>query len=111
MAGFHPAFGIHHDNQLNPFNLADDLIEPYRAIVDLTAIKNNASNIMLTKQERKELGLILHNACIVNGIKMNIMSSVDLLVESLRNIILEDSEEPLALPLIMPIERIFGITE
>ena len=30
--GFHPTFGIHHDNQLNAFNLADDLIEPYRAI-------------------------------------------------------------------------------
>ena len=24
--GFHTAFGIHHDNQLNAFNLADDLI-------------------------------------------------------------------------------------
>lgn len=35
--GFHPTFGIHHDNQLNAFNLADDLIEPYRAIVDLVA--------------------------------------------------------------------------
>lgn len=33
--GFHPTFGIHHDNQLNAFNLADDLIEPYRAMVDL----------------------------------------------------------------------------
>lgn len=28
--GFHPTFGIHHDSQLNAFNLADDLIEPYR---------------------------------------------------------------------------------
>jgi len=33
--GFHPTFGIHHDSQLNAFNLADDLIEPYRPIVDL----------------------------------------------------------------------------
>lgn len=24
--GFHPTFGIHHDSQLNAFNLADDLI-------------------------------------------------------------------------------------
>lgn len=29
--GFHPTFGIHHDSQLNAFNLVDDLIEPYRA--------------------------------------------------------------------------------
>lgn len=35
--GFHPTFGIHHDSQLNAFNLADDLIEPYRPLVDLVA--------------------------------------------------------------------------
>lgn len=42
-AGFHPTFGIHHDNQLNAFNLADDLIEPYRAIVDIVAHNNVGS--------------------------------------------------------------------
>ena len=30
--GCHPAFGIHHNNQLNAFNLVDDLIEPFRAL-------------------------------------------------------------------------------
>lgn len=44
-AGFHPTFGIHHDSQLNAFNLADDLIEPYRAMVDLVAHDNAGSNI------------------------------------------------------------------
>lgn len=63
--GFHPTFGIHHDSQLNAFNLADDLIEPYRAIVDLVAHNNIASNIQLTKSERRELAHVLHNACFV----------------------------------------------
>ena len=27
--------GIHHFNQLNQFNLADDIIEPFRALVDI----------------------------------------------------------------------------
>lgn len=32
--GFLPAFGLHHRSELNAFNLADDLIEPYRIFVD-----------------------------------------------------------------------------
>ena len=36
--GFHCALGIHHHNDYNSFNLADDLIEPWRAMVD--SLKN-----------------------------------------------------------------------
>ena len=32
--GFVTAFGLHHRNELNPFNLADDLLEPFRPILD-----------------------------------------------------------------------------
>lgn len=34
--GFLPCFGVHHNNQLNAFNLADDLIEIFRPIADET---------------------------------------------------------------------------
>lgn len=33
--GFHPALGIHHQNDANPFCLVDDLIEPFRPLVDI----------------------------------------------------------------------------
>ena len=33
-AGLHPSFGLHHANKLNPFVLADDLMEPWRPAVD-----------------------------------------------------------------------------
>jgi len=33
-AGLHPSLGIHHHNKYNSFCLADDLMEPYRPIVD-----------------------------------------------------------------------------
>lgn len=33
-AGLHPTFGIFHANQANAFALADDLMEPYRPIID-----------------------------------------------------------------------------
>lgn len=109
--GFHPTFGIHHDSQLNAFNLADDLIEPYRAIVDLVAHENIGSNVQLSKNERRELSHVLYNACIVDGIKVDVMSAIDMMVESLKRIILENSNEILKLPLILPIESMEGITE
>lgn len=33
-AGLHPTLGIHHVNRANAFALADDLMEPYRPLVD-----------------------------------------------------------------------------
>ena len=33
-AGLHPSIGVKHHNQYNPFCLADDLMEPYRPLVD-----------------------------------------------------------------------------
>jgi CRISP-associated protein Cas1 len=33
-AGLHPTIGLHHANRLNPFALADDLVEPFRPLVD-----------------------------------------------------------------------------
>ena len=60
VTGFHPTFGIHHDSQFNAFNLADDLIEPYRAIADLIAHENIGSNIQLSKTEYTKLRKFLH---------------------------------------------------
>lgn len=37
--GFLPAFGLHHCSELNTFNLADDIIEPYRILVDACVVK------------------------------------------------------------------------
>jgi CRISP-associated protein Cas1 len=33
-AGLHPTIGLHHANRLNAFALADDLLEPFRPLVD-----------------------------------------------------------------------------
>jgi len=34
-AGLHPTLGIHHSNRLNPLALVDDLMEPFRPVVDM----------------------------------------------------------------------------
>lgn len=110
-AGFHPTFGIHHDSQLNAFNLADDLIEPCRAIVDIVAHDNIGSNVQLSKNERRAIAHVLHNACMMDGVKVNLMSAIDMMVESLKRIILDKSNEKLMLPVILPVESLEGITE
>lgn len=33
-AGLHPSLGLHHHNRYNPYCLADDLMEPFRPLVD-----------------------------------------------------------------------------
>jgi CRISPR-associated protein Cas1 len=37
-AGLHPSIGIYHHNRYDPFRLADDLMEPFRPIVDKAAV-------------------------------------------------------------------------
>ncbi|MFW6303056.1 MAG: type II CRISPR-associated endonuclease Cas1, partial [Candidatus Sumerlaeota bacterium] len=36
-AGLHPTLGLHHHNRYNPYCLADDLMEPFRPVVDKVA--------------------------------------------------------------------------
>ena len=37
-AGLHPTIGLHHANRLNAFALADDLVEPFRPLIDAAVI-------------------------------------------------------------------------
>lgn len=39
-AGLHPSIGLHHHNRYNAFCLADDLMEPYRPLVDAVVVEH-----------------------------------------------------------------------
>lgn len=57
-AGLHPTVGISHHNRYNAFCLADDLMEPFRAVVDRAVRElhsNNALREGLTREERREI--------------------------------------------------------
>ncbi len=60
--GLMPAFGIHHCNELNAFNLADDLIEPYRPILDLWIIRHFPiePDRSLTPKDKATIVSVLH---------------------------------------------------
>ncbi|MCX8518543.1 MAG: type II CRISPR-associated endonuclease Cas1, partial [Methylophilaceae bacterium] len=53
IAGLNPALGVGHCNMENPFNLADDFIEPYRFVVERYVAKNY--NGEFNSQARKEI--------------------------------------------------------
>lgn len=66
-SGLLPSLGVFHSNQFNPFNLADDLIEPYRPFVDSKVLSLELGD-QLELSHRIELANLL-NAKVVLGQK------------------------------------------
>lgn len=61
-AGLTPAIGIHHHNRKNAFALVDDLMEPYRPLVDMTVYEitnETSSGETLTPELKVRLAKIL----------------------------------------------------
>ncbi len=62
-AGLNPSYGIQHHNQLNPMCLVDDLMEPYRPIIDATVYTifsgHDDPNRQLTPEDKRLLSGVL----------------------------------------------------
>lgn len=110
--GFIPALGIHHCSELNAFNLADDLIEPFRPFVDayvrLNGIGHQIDTIEqgLQLAERASLVQTLQLACVVGRERHTLLHAIHLTVKSLSSATEQAKAEKLLLPT-MP--REFGI--
>ncbi len=52
-AGLHPTLGINHHNRYDPFCLADDLMEPFRPVVDRKVFQLNPDNDPITELTRE----------------------------------------------------------
>lgn len=110
--GFIPALGIHHCSELNAFNLADDLIEPFRPFVD-TYVKLNGIGQQVDSQEkglllaeRASLVQTLQLACLLGGETHTLLHAIHLTVKSLSTATEQAKADKLLLPT-MP--RKFGI--
>ncbi len=56
--GLHPSLGVQHHNQYNPFCLADDLMEPYRPLVDravLNVVAREGGDGEMSREVRAEI--------------------------------------------------------
>lgn len=102
-AGLMPSFGIHHQNYYNAFNLADDLIEPFRPFVDLhvklTLLKYDDE--VLTSAIKAEFVNILNLefASFEKNIS-NLRIAIDTTVQSIQKCYLQNDSSFLQLPII-----------
>jgi CRISPR-associated protein Cas1 len=81
--GFECAYGIFHKNQFNAFNLADDMIEPFRPIADYF-VKNTLSGAGdLTYEEKKKLFTIVNLEVDSGGQAHSLSNGVERMAESL----------------------------
>lgn len=98
--GLEPSIGIHHKNQLNAFNLADDIIEPFRPIVDNYVLKNYREwgEGFLTAQ-KADMVLLLNCAVTVDGKRHSAANAAELTVQSVISSF-ENDEVKLKLPVL-----------
>ncbi len=105
--GFHPSIGLFHASEQNAFNLADDLIEPYRAIVDLhvaTHIKPDVDTELMPADKASLVGLLNVDVAMPSGV-MSLLSSIEQVVESLVRVYERSDEKLIELP------RLIGLSQ
>ena len=101
--GFLPAVGLHHRNELNSFNLADDFMELFRPLVDLWVARNITEGKEFTKKERVGL-LSLLNADIVIFLERHaVFRAIDIMISSFSNACSYGKPELLKLPELLPL--------
>lgn len=59
--GLNPSFGLWHSSELNAFNLADDLFEPFRPVVDNYVLKNISLEDKVTSKNKQDLIGLLYS--------------------------------------------------
>lgn len=103
--GFHPAIGLWHDNVDNAFNLADDLIEPWRPLADLHVVRHLAereSSPELTVADRRELARLLVADVIMADETMTALTGIERMVDGLFHAL--GARDPTRMPLPRPAE-------
>lgn len=95
--------GIHHHSAENAFNLVDDLIEPFRAVVDLMVVKENIL-APLSRTNKETLTKVTSVIVLLDDKEMPVQTAIDFYCESLRRAIeLKDSDQ-LLLPTLIGLE-------
>jgi CRISP-associated protein Cas1 len=105
--GLHPSVGLFHSSEQNAFNLADDLIEPFRPLVDLHVIKHhpNEDTDELTPRDKTALvGLLNVDMGMPRGV-MSALSASEQVVESLVRVLETGDDQLLELPTLIGLHQ------
>lgn len=95
MAGLNPALGLGHINTENPFNLADDFIEPFRFIVEHHVCQGDQSDF--DSQARKRLLQLVETEVEFDGSGYRLPAAIDETIASYLRV-LDGRAKNLALP-------------
>lgn len=86
-SGLLPTFGIHHSNRYNAYCLADDIMEPYRPIVDKLIVEKLDGIVEIPAELSRELKISLLEIPIldtrIDGKRSPLMNAVSLTTTSL----------------------------
>lgn len=89
--------GIHHDSDLNAFNLADDFIEPFRPFVDMLVFENNIQE-PLHPENKILLTGILNQYVSFNGRNVLLQTAIEEMLGSFKRAVLQNDASLLLLP-------------
>jgi CRISP-associated protein Cas1 len=101
-SGLLPSIGLMHASATNAFNLADDIVEPFRPFVDVLAWQiadeGRPGKDDLSLDDRRAMaGILLKEAC-VGSEDVTLLIAADRAAESLVRAIESGTPDPLALP-------------
>jgi len=91
--GLHPALGIHHHNQYNPMCLADDLMEPFRPVVDRRVHRLWEKEIFhISKRTKSYLLSFFSESLVLRGKKLPFIVGLQHAATSLKKALTEGPE-------------------
>jgi len=98
-AGLHPTIGLHHSNEGNAMRLVDDLMEPFRPIIDLKVwqLLQQGENT-ITPETKREIVRTLYDDMQTNAGATPVMVCTQKLATSLAQVFMGDKDK-LDLPL------------
>lgn len=102
--GYEPSIGFFHKSTLNNFNLADDIIEAYRPLVDLFVRYNALDDEELSTSRKAQLVNLLNADTIIDGKLFACAKAIDNTVQSLTSFI-SGKRNDLLLPQIIDLEQ------
>ena len=81
--GYITQVGLFHDNMFNQFNLACDLMEPYRPIIDRFVVEMNP--VQFEKEEKHQMITVLNKEVFIDGRKEMLGKAVKIYTRSVFN--------------------------
>ena len=97
--------GIHHHSEYNAFNLVDDLIEPFRPLVDLIVVSYGLED-PLESDDKAVLCSVFQHGMRIGGKLCTCEQCIDVMLSSLRTAVLAKDASELLLPELVGLELI-----